>query len=224
MKSALFLWGGSDEHEPEKCVQVFAPLLQLAGFSVQYADNLRVLSDRAKLRAYSVIIPCWTGGSITSEEESNLLDAVNSGVGIAGWHGGIADAFRTAAAYQLMVGGQFVGRTGDIVPHRVHIADHRHPISRGIPDFEITTEQFYMHVDPSNHVLANTTIISRPAGDRVAGTIMPVVWTRTWGRGRVSCCSIGHKAADFDVIEARDLVRRGILWAARALTETDQRW
>ncbi|MGE3107837.1 MAG: ThuA domain-containing protein [Phycisphaerales bacterium] len=219
MKSALFIWGGTDEHEPEKCVRLLADVLHLAGFSVQFADNLRVLTDRAKLRAVSVIVPCWNQGVITAEEEQNLLGAVYNGAGIAGWHGGMGDAFRAAAGYQFMVGGQFVAHPGNLVTYRVHITDHRHPISRGIPDFEITSEQFYMHVDPSNHVLANTRFAPRPGYEWIADTVMPVVWTRPWGRGRVFYSSIGRRAADFDVSEVRDLTRRGILWAAKSLTE-----
>jgi hypothetical protein len=46
---------------------------------------------------------------------------------------------------------------------------------------------------------------------------MPVVWKRRWGKGRVSYCSLGHHASDFDVPEARTIVERGMLWAAGAL-------
>lgn len=221
MKSALFIWGGTDEHEPEKCVRIFAPILRAAGFGVQLSDTLHILTDRAKLRAMNVIVPCWTLGAINAEQEASLVGAVASGVGIAGWHGGMGDAFRGSASYQFMIGGQFVAHPGNIVEHRVHITDHRHPITRGIPDFTLTSEQYYMHVDPSNHVLASTTFSARPGCEWIAGTVMPVAWTRSWGRGRVSYCSIGHKASDFEIPEVRDIVRRGILWAARSLTEME---
>jgi type 1 glutamine amidotransferase len=102
----------------------------------------------------------------------------------------------------------------------VNIADHRHPITRGIPDFDVQTEQYYMHVDPSNNVLATTTFPARPGHEWIRGVVMPVAWTRAWGKGRVFYCSLGHHASDFDVPETRDLVRRGILWAARSLAET----
>lgn len=220
MKSALFIWGGWEGHEPEQCVQRFAPMLQAAGFGVQVSDNLFFLSDRSRLRALSVIIPCWTMGSLNAEQEQNLLDAVAGGVGIAGWHGGMGDAFRNNTNYQFMVGGQFVAHPGNIVDYRVNITDHRHPVTRGIPDFDVHSEQYYMHVDPSNHVLATTTFSGRAGMDWIHNVEMPVAWTRTWGRGRVFYCSIGHHAADFDNPEVRDLVRRGILWSACSLTET----
>jgi type 1 glutamine amidotransferase len=76
------------------------------------------------------------------------------------------------------------------------------------------SEQYYMHVDPSNQVLATTTF-SDEFHDWIAGTVMPVVWTRRWGAGRVFYSSLGHVAADFDVPEAKEIVRRGLLWASR---------
>lgn len=71
-----------------------------------------------------------------------------------------------------------------------------------------------MHVDPSNEMLATTTF----GGDIlpwIEGTIMPVVWKRRWGKGKVFYCSLGHVGKDFDVPEARELVRRGLLWPTR---------
>jgi uncharacterized protein len=76
------------------------------------------------------------------------------------------------------------------------------------------SEQYYMHVDPSNEVLATTTF----KGDIfswIEGVVMPVVWKRKWGRGNVFYCSLGHVAKDFDVPEVREIVRRGLLWATR---------
>jgi type 1 glutamine amidotransferase len=37
-----------------------------------------------------------------------------------------------------------------------------------------------------------------------------------WGVGRVAYSSVGHVARDFDVLEARTMVQRGMLWASRA--------
>ncbi len=48
----------------------------------------------------------------------------------------------------------------------------------------------------------------------VKGTVMPVAWKRRYGEGRVFYSSLGHKAADFDVEEAKEIQRRGLMWAA----------
>ncbi|GIK57973.1 MAG: hypothetical protein BroJett015_36360 [Chloroflexota bacterium] len=216
MKKALMVWGGWDGHEPEKCARLFAPLLEAAGFQVTISDSLDVYLDAGFLAGLDVIVPCWTIGTITKEQESGLLTAVSNGVNIAGWHGGMGDSFRNNTNYQWMVGGQWVAHPGDIIDYTVNITRHDNPITQGLSDFRMHTEQYYMHVDPSNEVLATTTFDTEIA-PWVNGCVMPVVWKRRWGHGRVFYSSLGHKAHDFDVHEAREIQRRGILWAAGAL-------
>jgi type 1 glutamine amidotransferase len=219
MKKALMVWGGWEGHEPEKCVRLFAPLLEAAGFEVAICDTLDVYLDAGFLAGLDVIVPCWTMGTITKEQEAGLLTAVSHGVNIAGWHGGMGDSFRQNTNYQWMVGGQWVAHPGDIIDYVVNITNHDNPIMRGLADFRMHTEQYYMHVDPSNEVLATTTFHTDNA-PWVNGCVMPVVWKRMWGHGRVFYSSLGHKAHDFDVPEAREIQRRGILWAAGALPDS----
>jgi hypothetical protein len=215
MRTALFLFGGWEGHHPRQCCEIYAPLVESVGLRAELADSLAAFDDAAHLRSLAVIVPCWTMGVLTPQQEQNLLDAVRAGVGIAGWHGGMGDAFRNSTGYQFLTGGQFVAHPGDIVRYRVNISDRDHPITRGIPDFDVASEQYYMHVDPSNRVLATTTFPARAGFEWIAGTVMPVVWTRAWGNGRVFYSSIGHQPSDFDAAEPRTLTVRGILWAAR---------
>jgi type 1 glutamine amidotransferase len=214
MKSALFVQGGWDGHQPRETTDVFAAVLRGEGYQVEVSDTLDVYLDPDKLAALDLIVPVWTMGTITREQERGLLAAVQNGVGIAGWHGGMGDSFRANPDYQFMVGGQWVAHPGGIIDYEVNITDHDDPITAGIRDFKMHSEQYYMHVDPSNQVLATTTF----GGDHapwIAGCVMPVAWKRMWGQGRVFFCSLGHVAQDFDVPEAREIVRRGLLWATR---------
>ncbi len=214
MKRALMVWGGWDGHEPRQCVEVFAPILQADGFDVQVSDKLDVYTDADLMGSLSLVVPVWTMGTIAREQEAGLLAAVKAGVGIAGWHGGMGDSFRNNTNYQWMVGGQWVAHPDNITDYTVHITDRDDPITRGLNDFAMHSEQYYMHVDPSNRVLATTTFQS-PAAPWINGAVMPVVWKRTWGSGRVFYSSLGHVARDFDVPQAREIQRRGMLWAAR---------
>jgi type 1 glutamine amidotransferase len=214
MKSALFVWGGWDGHQPRETTDVLAAVLRGEGYQVELSDTLDVYLDQGKLAALDLIVPVWTMGTITREQEHGLLAAVQGGVGIAGWHGGMGDSFRANPDYQFMVGGQWVAHPGGIIDYEVNITDHDDPITAGIRDFKMHSEQYYMHVDPSNQVLATTTF----GGDHapwIAGCAMPVVWKRMWGDGRVFFCSLGHVAQDFDVPEVREIRRRGMLWASR---------
>ncbi len=213
MKSALIVWGGWDGHQPQQSAELIATMLRDEGFKVTVRDTLDAYLDTS-LHELSVIVPVWTMGTITNEQERALLSAVAGGVGIAGWHGCMADSFRNNTEYQWMVGGQWVAHPGNIIPYTVNIANHDDPIMAGLHDFEVHTEQYYMHVDPSNEVLATTTFSGEYA-PWIAGTVMPVVWKRRWAQGKVFFSSLGHHTSDLDVPETRETQRRGMLWASR---------
>jgi type 1 glutamine amidotransferase len=213
MKRALMVWGGWDGHEPKQCVDIFAPYLQEQGYEVRISDSLDAYTEKDYMQSLQLIVPVWTMGRITGEQERGLLDAVRGGIGIAGWHGGMGDSFRDNVDYQFMVGGQWVAHPGGVIHYRVNITNHTDPITKGLADFDMNSEQYYVHVDPANEVLATTTF----SGDHaywIDGNVVPVVWKKKYGEGRVFYSSCGHVAKDFDVPEAREIVQRGMLWAS----------
>ncbi len=216
MKSALVVWGGWLGHDPEGCARVWVPWLENNGFKVTASDTLDAFLDKRGMARYSVIVPIWTMGEISREQSEGLQDAVRKGAGLAGFHGGMCDAFRQDTGYQFMTGGQFVAHPGGKVRYKVKISDPKDAVVRGLGDFFMTSEQYYMHVDPGNRVLATTTFSGRH-GDVpwIRGTVMPVVWKRTFGKGRVFYSALGHDATEFKVPEVFEIVKRGILWAAR---------
>jgi len=213
-KTVLMVWGGWDGHEPRQCVEKVAPVLESEGFDVRVSDSMEVYADAAVMNALSLVVPCWTMGEIAQEQEKGLLEAVRNGVGVAGWHGGMCDSFRNNTSYQFMTGGQWVEHPGGIVEYTVNIIKPEDPIVSGLNDFRMRSECYYLHVDPSNEVLAATTF-SGGVYPWIAGCVMPVVWKRRYGAGRVFYSSLGHVAADFDVPEVMEIARRGCLWAAR---------
>jgi type 1 glutamine amidotransferase len=214
MKSALVVWGGWEGHQPKETAGLFAGILEGEGYAVEVSNNLDVYLDAEKLSALNLIVPVVTMSTITSEQEKGLLNAVRSGVGLGGWHGGMADSFRNNTEYQFMVGGQWVAHPGNIIDYRVNITNHTDPITAGINDFAMHSEQYYLHVDPANEVLATTTFTGEHAA-WIEGAVVPVVWKKMYGAGKVFYCSLGHQLVDFDVPEAREITKRGLLWAAR---------
>lgn len=214
MKKALIVWGGWDGHEPKLCTDIFAPMLRERNYDVTISDTLDIYLNTEFMLALDLIVPIWTMGTITREQEKGLLDAIAGGVGVAGWHGGMGDAFRNNTTYQWMVGGQWVAHPGNIIDYEVNIIDHTDPITAGLNDFKMHSEQYYMHVDPSNQVLATTTFTGEHAS-WVNGAVMPVVWKRMWNQGRVFYSSLGHHASDFTVPEAKEIQIRGMMWASR---------
>jgi type 1 glutamine amidotransferase len=213
-KKALIAWGGWEGHEPEATSRRFANILEGHDYEVSVHNSLDICAEPDEMSAFDLIIPNFSQGTISPEQEQGLLGAVRAGAGLGGWHGGMGDAFRNNPEYQFACGGQWVAHPGNIIDYTVHIVDHDDPITAGLADFAMRSEQYYLHVDPSNEVLATTTF-----GDEhepwIGGAVMPTVWKRQYGAGRVFYCSLGHVDADFDVPEAQTIIERGLLWATR---------
>lgn len=216
MKKALIVQGGWQGHQPKEVSEIFRTVLEEEGFEVEVSDTLESFSDGEKLLALDLIVPVWTMGEITKEQASNVSKAVQSGVGLAGCHGGMCDSFRNNVDWQFMTGGQWVAHPGnDGVEYTVNICNTSSPLVAGIEDFEVKSEQYYLHVDPAVEVLATTRfpVVAGPHSLNKA-VDMPVVWTKRWGVGRVYYCSLGHQANIVDMPQVKLMMRRGFLWSA----------
>ena len=213
MREALIVWGGWSGHEPEQGAHIVAKMLEPHGFKIYIEHSTEAFADPA-IADMSLIVPIVTMSKIEKEEVENLTRAVRGGVGLAGYHGGMCDAFRDSVDYQFMCGGQWVAHPGNIIDYRIDILDSGDPITEGISSFDYRSEQYYMHVDPSNQVLATTTFSGAHA-PWIEGVKMPVVWKRKHGQGRVFYSSLGHVTSEFAVPEMRTMLERGLLWAAR---------
>ncbi len=207
MKKALIVWGGWSGHEPEQCARIIREMLSAENFDVRVADSTAAFADPA-IADLNLIVPIITQIKIEKEELANLSAAVKGGVGIGGFHGGMGDSFREAVEYQFMVGGQWVGAPRQ--HHRLHREHHPadDAVVAGIGDFPYRSEQYYMHDDPLNEVLATTTFTGEHA-PWVAGAVMPVVWKKHYGKGRVFYSALGHVASEFNVPQMKEIVRRG---------------
>ena len=213
MREALIVWGGWNGHQPQECAEVIKDMLEEDGFAVHLEHGTEAFANPS-IHDLSLIVPIMTMSKIEKEEVKSLAAAVEQGVGIAGFHGGAGDAFRETVEYQFIIGGQWVAHPGNIIDYRVDITRPDDPIMEGIGSFPYTSEQYYMHVDPANEVLAATTF----TGDHafwIDGVVMPVVWKRKYGHGRVFYSSLGHQAKEFEIPQMRTIFRRGASWAAR---------
>lgn len=215
---ALLVQGGWIGHEPVDVAGVFNRILVEEDFETEVSDTLDSFSDPEKLKQLHLIVPIWTMGEISEEYAVNVANAVEEGVGIAGCHGGMCDAFRNNTTWQFLTGSQWVAHPGnDGVEYTVNIKKNSSsPIIEGIEDFAVKSEQYYIHIDPCVNVLATTRFPTVDGPHAANGIVdVPVVYTKLWGRGRVFYNSLGHNASVFDIPEARKLMRNGFLWAAK---------
>lgn len=210
-RRALVVWGGWEGHLPVEATALYIPFLRDNGFDVTVSDSTESYLD---LDGVDLVLQCISMGEIGNEQLKGLDAAVRAGTGLAGWHGGIVDSFRNQSEYQFMTGGQFVSHPHGFTDYHVEVVAE-HPIVEGITGFDVHTEQYYLHADPTNEVLATTTFASHPDYPWIEGATMPVVWTRRWGAGRVFVCTVGHKLDDLEQPEVRTIIERGLLWASR---------
>lgn len=219
MSRVLYLYGGWPGHLPYDVAEWAHRLMGDLGFEVDDTNDPYTLEQ--DLTGYDLIVIGWTQAMTTEDlperAEQRLHEAVRGGTGLAGWHG-MAAAFRSSLQFSLLAGASFLdhpGGEGVPVPYTIDIVDRDHPITAGVDSFEIASEQYYMHVDPSAHVLATTTFSGEhwPWAD---GVVMPAVYTHDWGDGRVFYASPGHVPDELRIPEAERLVRQGLQWAARA--------
>jgi uncharacterized protein len=228
-RNALVVRGGWEGHSPVQATDAFVPFLQANGFDVRVEESPAVYADPAVMAATDLVLQCMTMSSIEAEPLRGLRTAIEAGTGFAGWHGGIVDSYRNSSSYLQLVGGQFAEHPGkpaeerrgeasdNFVPHTIALTDagRSHPITAGVPDFELTTEQYWVLADDYNDVLATTTQAVRPGDPWTRPITSPAVWTRQWGRGRIFVCTPGHTLEVLADANVRGIIERGILWAAR---------
>jgi len=213
--NALIVYGGWEGHQPRETSEYWAAALEKEGFSVRLENSLDAFADRDLLLAQDLIIPNWTMGTLSEEQVGGLDAATEAGIGIAGFHGGMGDAFRGNIHYHFITGVQFLSHPGNIKKWEIEIPDSCHdPIVGGLDTFEIESEQYYIMVDPNFEWLAETTFRSEEE-PWLNGRKMPVSMKKIHKNSRIYYCSLGHQVHEFDMPEVHRLIKRGFLWASR---------
>jgi type 1 glutamine amidotransferase len=228
-RKALVVRGGWEGHKPVKSTEMFLPFLEQNGYTVRVEASPAVYADPIEMAGTDLIVQCLTMGEITREQLRGLRAAVEAGTGFTGWHGGIVDSFRASADYLQLIGGQFVTHPGKdpavcvgddsdkILPHTVTITDlgRAHPVTVGLDDFQLRTEQYWVLHDDLIDVLATLTHPAHPWQPWHRPIVSPAVWTRHWGAGRVMVTTPGHTLDVLEETHIRTIIERGMLWATR---------
>lgn len=232
-RQALIVRGGWDGHHPVEATDRFIPFLEREGFAVRVEGSPDVYADAGTMTGIDLVVQCVTMSTISEDALRGLRAAVEAGTGFTGWHGGIADSYRASSDYLQLVGGQFATHpavgTGstrlegeeNYRDYTVQISDvgRRHPITEGLSDFELRTEQYWVLFDGLNDVLAETTHPAESGQPWHRPHTSPAVWTRQWGEGRIVVTTPGHSLDVLDHPSVRTIIERGMLWAARTASE-----
>ncbi|MFF4800764.1 ThuA domain-containing protein [Streptomyces sp. NPDC001351] len=228
-KKALVVRGGWEGHRPVQATELFLPFLESSGFTVRVEESTDVYADAAEMARTDLVVQCISMSEISAEQVSGLSAAVAAGTGFTGWHGGIADSFRASSDYLQLVGGQFAchpakepcerrGEAEDnFLPHTIDITElgRAHPVTEGLDDFELCTEQYWVLHDDLIDVLATTTHPARPWQPWQRPVTSPAIWTRQWGAGRIVVTTPGHSLDVLENPNVRTVIERGMLWATR---------
>lgn len=200
----LLLTGG-EIHDWKGCGDEIEKILRAAKeFDVtRVNDDLSVL-EAPNLETYDLVVLYWTRGEITDAQKNGLLNWVASGKGFAGIHSATA-SFRECPEYRCMLGGFFVTHPAPR-EYQVSVVDPENPITKDMVEFFVRDEQYVMDYDPRVNVLASALW----KGEKV-----PVVWTKTWGAGRVYYLALGHDPEACRDDDFKTLLVRGSIWAAR---------
>lgn len=228
-RRALVVRGGWEGHQPVEATDLFIPFLHEQGFTVDVHDSPAPYADADLMAVTDLVVQCVTMSTIERDQFAGLRSAVEAGTGFAGWHGGIADAFRNTSDYLHLVGGQFAchpgkpadervgGMSDNYVPYTVNMlpAAADHPITTGIPDFDLVTEQYWVLADDYCDVLATTTQKVRDFDPWHREVTSPAIWTRAWGQGKVFVATPGHQVDILADPNVNTIIKRGLLWASR---------
>ena len=214
-KNVLIVYGGYPPHQPKKFAKKIEKWLLENNAKVTLSESTEVYANNKIMDKTDLIVQSVTMLDIKKNEVKGLVNAIFKGTGLAGFHGGLGDSFRKSTEYQYVVGGQFVAHPGGQVLYDVNIIDKKDYITKNINDFSLKTEQYYMHVDPNNKVLA-TTKFSGNNNYWIENAIIPVIWKKHYGKGRVFYCSLGHSMDIFDIIEVKKILKRGLFWASES--------
>lgn len=228
MKHALIVRGGRPAHQPVETTEHFRPFLESSGFRIRVEDSPAIYADSDAMSQFDLIIQCIES-PIDEASVSGLRTAVHNGCGFVGWHGGVLVGFTEAEAYYQMIGGKFVAHPGKLlaertgadtdyfIPHTIEITElgKSHEITKGISNFELTTEQYWLLTDPYMQVLARTTQAVRVGDSWNSPVTSPAIWTRQWGKGKIFICSPGHNFAVISHPTVTQVIQNGITWAVR---------
>ncbi|MHC4742714.1 MAG: ThuA domain-containing protein, partial [Planctomycetota bacterium] len=217
---SVLILSGRNNHDWRKTTPVLLEIYNSSPrFVAEVTEDPTTLSAEM-LAKYDCIVSNWcawpdvNGRQWGATAEEAFLDFVRSGKGFALFHAASA-TLHNWPEYQQMVGATWkLGTTGHGPMHtfRVTVKDKTHPVTAGMPDFEIRDELWHrMGTQPNIHVLCEAFSAKDKGG---SGLNEPVAICTQFGKGRCFYNELGHDASVLQNDMWQTLMLRGTEWAA----------
>jgi uncharacterized protein len=213
---AMVVVNGDDiHHDLITASLVFQQLGTEAGFATRRAAGTGRFADpRPETAESDVYLLYLSGGQFHTGQQQALADAVALGKGLVaihcsnvmGWQdGGLDPAYRP---FFELLGNRYLshGPGHHEGRHTIEIVTG-HPVTDGVSDFELFDEYYEFE-------LADDKVTVLAQRQRADGVVIPVMYVRESGAGRVVYLALGHDMRAWGEPPFRQLVRQALTWAA----------
>ena len=213
---AMVVVNGDDiHHDLITASLVFQQIGTEAGFATRRAAGTGRFADpRPETAESDVYLLYLSGGQFHTGQQQALADAVALGKGLVGIHctnvmgwqdDGLDPAYRP---FFELLGNRYLshGPGHHEGRHTVEIVAS-HPVTEGVTDFELFDEYYEFE-------LADDKVTVLAQRHRADGAVIPVMYAREAGAGRVVYLALGHDMRAWGEPPFRQLVRQALTWAA----------
>ena len=214
IKAIVVTGGHAFEHDP--FFAVYDELKDVEYTEFVLKDDSEIFEDISGWD-YDVIVLYNMTQKISEKRRENFVKLLNDGVGLLAMHHNMC-SYQEWPEYRKIIGTRYYLKAeGDqpacVYQHdidfKVAIADRKHPITKGMSDFEIHDETYKnCGFEDDNHVLLTT---DHPTSDKT------LMWTRKYGKARVCTLQLGHDSKAYENPNYRQLISRSIEWCAGRL-------
>jgi type 1 glutamine amidotransferase len=214
-KLRVLILTGKNNHDWRATTPVLRKMLEDTGRFIVHVTYRPERCTAEKLAHYDVLLSNYNRKERWGEPaESALLDYVRSGGGLVIIHAA-NNAFPDWPEYDRLIGGAW--RKGSGHGNRwsfpVELADRKHPVTKGMPDFQNEVDELYhrLRMQPDIRLLAHAFSDKEQRG---TGNYEPQVWIVRYGKGRVFHNSLGHDVKTMSGVGFIAITQRGTEWAA----------
>jgi type 1 glutamine amidotransferase len=182
----------------------FAAAVRGAGLAAEFHASTRAFGGLAPER-HAAAIAFFHSKSMGAADIGALEAFVAAGGGLLAVHGAFASC-KAEPRWAALLGAAFDGHER---PTRLAVAPSADPGPfAGIPAFAVSDELY--RIRPVGPIVP--WFSATPA--RGGTMTMPILWTRSYGRGRVCCFTLGHAAATLRLSPARQIIARALSWVS----------